>query len=42
MYTVAVMEWTDLTLCGAVRLLQGHATWSKTVFGPNGYYNQGT
>ena len=36
-----ITEWTDLTLCEAVRLSQARATWSKIVFGPT-VLNQGT
>jgi len=35
-WTDNITDWTDLTLCEAVRLSQDCATWSKIVFGPNG------
>ena len=37
-----ITEWTDVTLCEAVRLSRHNALWSKIVFGPNRYNpNQG-
>jgi len=36
-WTDNITEWTELTLCEAVRLSQNRETWRKIVFGPNGY-----
>ena len=36
-WTDSITEWTELTLCEAVRLSQDRAIWSRIVFGPNGH-----
>jgi len=35
-WTDNITQWTELTLCEAVRLSQDRETWRKIVFGPNG------
>jgi len=35
-WTDNITEWTELTLCEAVRLSQDRETWRKILFGPNG------
>jgi len=35
-WTDNITEWTELLLCEAVWLSQDRASWTKTLFGPNG------
>ena len=36
-WTDNITEWTELSLCEAVRSSQDRASWSETVFGRNGF-----